>query len=110
MFARLVYSFLTTQIGGLTMKQWQGIEWVEGKWGTEEWNQLAQLLNSGTEFSMLGIQYPYLIYEKGRWYEIPRQAMPDAHWYRMDAIQRAKYHEGLFSVFFKWEAGFSDKR
>lgn len=93
------------------MLNWQGINWDEGRWGEEEWKQLAQLLNAGQEFGWLGIQYPYLHRdpETGQWYEFPRDALPDAHWYERASVERAVYHEGLFTIFFGWEAGFSNK-
>lgn len=94
------------------MLNWQGINWKEGRWGEEEWKQLAQLLNAGQEFSWLEIQYPYVYLdpETGQWYEFPRDALPDAYWYERAIVRRAEYHEGLFTIFFGWEAGFSQER
>lgn len=91
------------------MLNWQEINWQEGRWGEEEWRQLAQLLNAGQEFDWLGIQYPYFHRdpETDQWYEFPRSVISDAHWYKRARVQRAVYHEGLFTIFFGWEAGFS---
>ena len=94
------------------MNNWQGITWERGSWGQTQWQQLEGLLNSDQQFSWLGIQYPYLMChpDTGQWYELPRYAVPDAHWYERAAVQRANYHEGLFSVFFAWQAGFSNQQ
>lgn len=92
------------------MEQWQGITWQRGRWGHRQWQQLEELLDSGQEFHLLQIQYPYFYYHDGQWYQIPGNMLPDPHWYERAAIQRATYHEGMFSIFLAWEAGFSGKR
>ncbi len=96
------------------LQAWQGIQWEGNNWSGAQWHQLARLLNSGQQFGCLGIHYPYLIRdsETGNWYEIPSQEMPDAHWYERAVIRSAAYDnpQRIFTIFFSWEAGFSDLR
>lgn len=91
------------------MQTWQGIQWEVGRWAAAQWQELEEVLNSGQEFSMLRIQYPFFVEhpETGQTCEI---AIPDPHWYERSVIQRATYREGLFSIYVRWTAGFSDMR
>lgn len=98
--------------GAKAVEQWKNIRWQRRIWTRYHWQQLTGLLNSGPEFHLLRIQYPYLVndLESGCMYEIPRSALPDPHWYVRAAIQRTTYGVRKFSIHFSWEAGFSDKR